>query len=177
MTKNNKNIVLIGFMGVGKTSVGRLLSQKINYNFIDTDFEIEKESSMTVEEIFSKYGEEYFRELERRVVAKVSKYSNTVVSTGGGTVLNFENIQMLRQNGFIFLLKAFPETILKNIQRQGNRPLLKEKEGIKRIKDLLKEREEKYKYFDYEISVDNLSVEQIVDRMIEVLKEKKIYGC
>ena len=122
--KENLNIVLCGFMGCGKTTVGRRLAAFTGRNFIDTDAYIEKKAGLTVSEIFSKYGEAYFRELEHKCVSEIAQNANCIIATGGGTVLNNENALALKSNGSLFFLDVPFETIFSRISN-SNRPLVK----------------------------------------------------
>lgn len=171
MNRRERNIVFIGFMGTGKTTIARELSKVIGCRFVDSDKIISEESGMTVEEIFETLGEEIFRKIEREVIKNISNLENAVISVGGGAVVDPENVFNLRKNGILILLTASPETILANISKSETRPLLKKANVLEEIKQLLKKREEAYKNYDYEISVDNLSVEEVLNRAIKLLKE------
>lgn len=171
MSREKRNIVFIGFMGTGKTTIARELSKAIGCRFVDSDKIISEESGMTVEEIFETLGEEIFRKIEREVIKNISNLENAVISVGGGAVVDPENVFNLRKNGILILLTASPETILANISKSETRPLLKKANVLEEIKQLLKKREEAYKNYDYEISVDNLSVEEVLNRAIKLLKE------
>lgn len=154
----NKNIVLIGFMGCGKSTIGKELAKKFNLNFIDIDCVIQKEENKSIEEIFNIFGEGYFRNLEKQVCAKVSNMKNCVISTGGGVIKNKENINNLKKNGIIIYLKATPEKIYQNLKYDEKRPLLKNKDKFKTICALLKEREHLYnKYADIVFDVNDSS--------------------
>jgi shikimate kinase len=170
---NNKNIVLIGFMGTGKTVVGRAIANKINTEFVDVDLLIEKEAGMNISDIFSRKGEEYFRDIEGKVIKKVSYMKNVVIATGGGAVLRKENIDNLRDNGVIVLLRADVDTILNNISHNLNRPLLQSNDVKKTITQMLKKREEYYKNNDFEVDVSAKSVEQVAVDVLNVSNIKK----
>ena len=125
MEKFMKNIVLIGFMGTGKTSTGRVLARRLGRPFIDVDRKIEGIYLMSVSDIFAKYGEKAFRQTEKEIIIKVAKYTNTVIATGGGTVLLPENLFRLRNNGIIVSLAATTDKIVERIgKRRFLRPLL-----------------------------------------------------
>ena len=142
LSKNiNFNIVLCGFMGCGKTSVGKQLSLKTGLNFIDTDRYIEKTSGLPVSEIFKIYGEAHFRNLEKICVKTVSTSASAIISTGGGVILDEKNIFYLKQNGKIFYLDASVDIITSRLISDSTRPLIKNKNSIKK---LFFERKEKY---------------------------------
>ena len=166
--KMKKNIVLIGFMGTGKTSIGRNVAQKLNMEFVDTDELIEKQTGLTIPEIFSANGEDYFRRLESRIVEQVSKKEKQVIATGGGVVLKEENMKHLREKGFIIHLKSNPDTILRNIGGGDNRPLLKDNPTKEKIIEMLEKRKEYYKNHDYEIDVSVLTVEEAAEKIIDI---------
>lgn len=169
------NIVITGFMCTGKTSVGKKLAEVLNFEYIDTDELIEQYTGLKITEIFSKYGEQYFRDVESEIVKKVSKLDKKVIATGGGVVLRTDNMQNLRDNGIIINLAAQPETIFERLKNQpGIRPLLNKPNPLEEIKKLLNYRQEFYKNCDIKIDTDDLSVEEIVVKIVRYLKEKKI---
>ncbi len=122
--KENFNIVLCGFMGCGKTTVGQRLAAITRRKFIDTDEYIEKKAGLTVSEIFSKYGEPHFRELEKTCLTEITQNFNCVIATGGGTVIDKDNVSLLKSTGKIFFLDVPFETILSRISTCTNRPLV-----------------------------------------------------
>lgn len=169
------NIVITGFMCTGKTSVGMSLAKRLNFEYIDTDEIIEQRLNMKISDIFSQYGELYFRDIETQVVKEVSQLDNKVISTGGGVVLRKENMDNLRKNGFIVNLTASPEVIYERLKTQpGIRPLLNKPNPFEEIKKLLSFREEYYKNCDIRINTDSLSVEEVVEEIIRNLKLKKV---
>ena len=121
--KEHLNIVLCGFMGCGKTTVGQRLAALTGRAFIDTDTYIEKKVGLPINEIFSKYGELHFRELEKICVAEIAPHPNCVIATGGGTILDKSNVLALKNNGKIFFLDAPFEMIFFRISTCTNRPL------------------------------------------------------
>jgi shikimate kinase len=167
------NIVLTGFMCTGKTSVGKLLAEKLGYQFVDTDDLIEQRVGMKISDIFAVYGEPYFRDVETEVVKEVAKKDKFVISTGGGVVLRKVNIDELRKNGIIVNLTAKPETIYNRLKNQpGVRPLLNKPDPMNEIIKLLSQREEYYKNCDLRIETDNFTVEQIVQQILDYIKTK-----
>lgn len=171
-----KNIVLIGFMGTGKTAVGKILAEKLGFKFVDTDDLIEEEAKMAIYEVFSKYGEEYFRELEKKVVDRVSKLKNLVIATGGGVVVKQENIKNLKKNGVLICLTAEPEVILARTAKDAHRPLVKMADPMKRIKELLVERERGYRQASIIIDASKLSTEEIVSKILEKVYRRELNG-
>ena len=169
------NVVITGFMCTGKTSVGKKLAEKLNFDFLDTDDLIESKVGLKITEIFERYGEPYFRDIETQVVKEVSQKDKIVISTGGGVVLRKENMNNLRKNGVIVNLTAKPETIYERLNKQpGIRPLLNKPNPLEEIKRLLEFREEYYKNCDFRIPTDNLSVDEIVEEILNFLKTYEI---
>ncbi len=162
-----KNLVLTGFMGAGKSTVGRRLAEKLKLRYVDTDAEIERRAKMSIPEIFEKHGEAYFRELERRVVEEVSELEGCVIVTGGGVVLNRENILNLRKKGIIVYLHAEPEVVYERLRGDSSRPLLRVENPLKRIRELMRERAPRYAEHDCSVDTSGLSVEQVVEKVAE----------
>jgi len=136
-----KNIVLIGMRGSGKSKIGKKLAKITKREFLDTDQLIEKEEHRTIPEIVKDNGWDYFRKVESEVIAEISEKEDIVISTGGGAILNKENIKNLQRNGIIVYLKADPVTLAQRIKNSTNRPALKEGLNlIDEMMELLKER-------------------------------------
>ena len=171
--KNNNifedlNIMLIGFMGTGKTSVSTKLSELLNMKIIDTDEYIELKENMKIDKIFSLYGEEYFRQCEKNALIELSKEKNTIISCGGGIILKDENIQIMKQQGIIILLTASAKNIYKRVKDSTTRPLLNNNMTIEHIDKLMESRKEKYlKAADIIINTDNKTIEEICNEIIE----------
>jgi shikimate kinase len=138
------NVALFGFMGVGKTTVGRLLATRLEYTFVDSDTEAEKEAGMRIGEVFASLGEPAFRALERGVVQRLSAEDEQVIALGGGAVLDPLNIEHLRRSSKMVLLTASPEEISLRTRLDTTRPLLKGEDRLGRIRRLLDERRERY---------------------------------
>lgn len=168
-----KNIVLTGFMGAGKSTVGKKLSKVLRKPLVDTDDIIEEKAGMSISEIFAEYGEDYFRELEEEVVAEVSEFHDHVIVTGGGVVLRDVNMRNLRKNGTIIYLHATPEVIYERIKDQTHRPLLRVEDPLSRIRELLEYRKPFYTNNDCTIDTSALTVDEVVDRVLEFIKKKK----
>jgi shikimate kinase len=168
-----KNLVLIGFMGTGKSSVGTRLAQKLKKEFVDMDREIELVNGMSVADIFKRYGEVRFRSEENLMAVKVGKREDIVVATGGGTVLMSDNINHLKANGILICLDAAPADIFARVNRKkGTRPLLNKNVGIGDIEKLLKEREDCYNCADIRVDTSGKDLETIVKEIFHALKEK-----
>ena len=135
-----KNLILCGFMGSGKSTIGKLLSEKMGTGFIDTDTYIEQKEGMKISEMFEKYGEEYFRSREREVCEELSKLKRMVISTGGGTLLNEDNMRALKSNGVVFLLNVSSRTVLTRLRNDTTRPLLQQDDKERAVKMLLNKR-------------------------------------
>jgi len=163
-----KNIYLIGFMGSGKSTVGKLLAEKLGYKYIDTDEEIEKETGLKISEIFNKFGEKYFRELENKKIQELAKKSNLVVSTGGGLPANDNNIQIMKNSGKIIWLKIDFDTFLSRTEGDSNRPLLKE--NINQLKERFEFRKQFYSKADLIVDA-NKPAEQVLKEILENLNQ------
>lgn len=169
-----KNIVLIGPSGIGKTTIGVHISKKYGFKHIDTDNLIKSTYNISISEIFEKYGEGYFRKLESNVVKGISSSKSIVISTGGGVVLNEENIVNLRTNGIIFLLFGNIETIINNLKNSSDkRPLIgNNKDCFENVKSMYLERKELYiSSSDYIINVDCKGINEIADEIIFYYKK------
>ncbi|HDH28329.1 MAG TPA: shikimate kinase [Euryarchaeota archaeon] len=162
-----KNIVLTGFMGAGKSSVGKRLAEHLGLSVVDTDEVIEEDSGMKISEIFSRFGEPRFRELESEAVKRVSKLTDHVIVTGGGVVLKAVNIENLRKKGIIIYLHAAPETIYNRVKDETHRPLLQVADPLAKIRELLESRSQFYANNDIEVDTTNLSVDEVVEEIIQ----------
>ncbi|MFH1624995.1 MAG: shikimate kinase [Pseudomonadota bacterium] len=167
--KFNKNIVLVGFMGTGKTEVGKTLARDFSREFIDTDDVIEKKLGCTVPEIFEKYGEGYFRDKEREVVKELSMLHGLVIATGGGVVINPENIHDLKSNGVVICLTATPEAIFSRIRGDNYRPLISTPGKLEKIKELLESRKAFYARADAVIDTTDRGVLEVVSEIKGIL--------
>ncbi len=165
-----KNIILTGFMGTGKTSVGTRLAQDLNFKFIDTDTMIEADQKMPITSIFAKFGERYFREVEARIVQTVMDSESQVVSTGGGAVIWDINREAFKKSGYVICLTARPEVIFERIRRETHRPLLQTPDPLAKIKELLESRAKFYEQADAVIDTSTLSVENVIQHIKERIK-------
>ncbi|MFD2670251.1 shikimate kinase [Marinicrinis sediminis] len=160
------NIILIGFMGTGKSTVGKELVEQLGWDFVDTDVCIVEEAGMTIPEIFERFGEAHFRDLEHRVLAKVLEQRQQIVSTGGGAVLREENRTLMGSKGMVVALTATKETIFDRVKQDENRPLL-QGGAWQKIEALLKEREHAYSFANLTIATDDLDKHQIAKRIMQ----------
>lgn len=161
------NIVLCGMMGCGKTTVAAELSRLTGMEQTDTDAEIVKEYGR-IADIFEKYGEARFREIETQTVARISSRDNIIIATGGGCVLNSANVEYLKRNGKIFFLQTRAETLVKRVEGDTERPLLAGG-AEKRINELLPARTPKYlAAADYVVDTDGAEPEEIALKIIDI---------
>ena len=160
-----QNIILVGFMGTGKTTVGCLLSERTDFPLVDMDTQIEAEEGRSINDIFAQSGEPYFRQLEREMVQKLAKKSGCIISAGGGIVLNPENISDFTQSGLVVCLSASPEKLLERLKNDSTRPLLAS-DKQDQIIQLLADRKPLYEAIDFQIQTDTFSPEQIADQII-----------
>lgn len=160
------NIYLIGFMGTGKSTVGKALAKHLDFPFLDLDVHIEKQEGRMIPTLFSENGEAYFRRVETSLLREVSLGQTQVVSTGGGAVINPENREIMRSTGFIISLYADKETIKDRVSRQENRPLLTGEDFDMSFDRLMQQRKEFYEQADLLIDTSHQEVEQIVDTIL-----------
>lgn len=161
------NIVLTGFMGTGKTSVGKRLAKRLDWKFVDVDQRIEQSAGMTIPRLFHERGEAIFRRLERRQINRVVRGTEQVIATGGGAILDAQNRTRLRATGPVICLTAKPKVILRRLGRRLNtRPLLEGAERpLSRIRALLEQRARAYGKADLCIDTSELTIEEVVGRI------------
>ncbi|MBD3350568.1 MAG: AAA family ATPase [Candidatus Lokiarchaeota archaeon] len=168
------NIVLIGFMGTGKTSVGKILSDKLNKRLVEMDDVIVEKAGKTIPEIFDEDGEIVFREIEMQVCKELGQAKDSIISAGGGIILNKLNVDYLQKSGFIILLQATAQDIFNRISIEGKekRPLLNKPNPMKEIKDLLSFRSPFYeRAAEIKINTHKKVPEQIADEIIEKIEK------
>lgn len=167
-----KNIVLTGFMASGKTTIGCELANILGYDFIDMDEDIIKDTGMSINQIFSEYGEKYFRKLETEKAKQLGRYSDTIISSGGGCMLKKENLDFLRQNGIIVFLDADFETIKSRLDAAAaTRPLL-QNQDIAEIHKRFISRQPFYANHDYKIHITaDKNAKQCAIEIIELIKK------
>lgn len=162
------NIILIGFMGCGKTTIGMELSKEKDMVFVDTDILIQRKLSLSIDDIFNYYGQHFFRLVEKEVISEISKLQNGVISVGGGAFIDKKNIEILKDTGIVIFLKGRINTILRKIKEDG-RPLLKGQNLTNTIA-LYESRLPYYKKADLEICIDGLTPDKIVKEIISNIK-------
>ena len=171
------NIVLIGFMGTGKTVVGQVLATRLHRKLIEVDAIIAKMAGKPIPDIFRDNGEIYFRELEIKAIKKAAAGEKRVIACGGGIVMNTINIDRLRATGIIVYLSASPEIILKRTKDDNNRPLLDVKQPAERVRELMKFRKPFYdRAADLTINTSKLSIETVADKIIDRLKNDESFN-
>ncbi len=164
-----KNIVLFGFMGTGKTSVGKKLAGELGMQFVDMDHLIEEREGRSINDIFASDGEPYFRNLERGLVRELSQREGLVIGTGGGVVLNRDNISDFAATGLCVCLNAGPEEILQRLEHDGSRPLLAEGDKLQKIKDILGTRAALYANVPEQVDTNGMSVDEVAARIKEMV--------
>jgi shikimate kinase len=169
------NIALIGFMGTGKSSVGRVLAKRLGRKFIELDTIIEKNAGKSIPEIFQQNGEIGFRELEIQAVKGIAAEKNAIIACGGGVILNKINIDRLKEGGIIIYLTAAPSIIIRRTSRDKLvRPLLNVEDPIARVKELLKFRKPFYeRAADTTINTTRLNVDRVVGEIVKTLKSNE----
>ena len=160
-------------MGTGKTQVGRELARVLGWRLIDVDNEIVKSRNMSINEIFGKFGEPEFRDIETEMIKKISERKNVIIATGGGAVLRQENMDVLRENGVIVCLTATPETILGRTSSNSERPLLQVDNPMQAIKELLELRRPFYEKADILLDTEDKSPFQIAEEILERIGWKR----
>lgn len=162
------NIILIGFMGAGKSSVSASLNEKLGLEVVEMDQEIVEREGMSIADIFAIHGEEYFRNLETDLLIEMQSKSNVVVSCGGGAAMRERNIIEMKKNGKVILLTAEPETIYERVKDSTERPLLNGNMNVEYIADLMDKRREKYEAAaDIVIYTDKKTVEEISIELLD----------
>jgi len=160
------NLALIGFMGSGKSSVGRLVANSLHFDYLDTDQVIEFRAHKTISEIFRQEGEPAFREWERRVVEELLHRTKTVISTGGGLPTNEANLASLKTHALVVCLWASPETLFERVRTHTHRPLLEEPDPLAKIRLLLAEREAFYRQADVLVNTEMRSPREVATQVI-----------
>ena len=167
--KLNKNLILIGMMASGKSTIGRLLAKKLNLKFFDTDFIIEKKAKMKIVEIFQKKGEPYFRNLEKKIILNLLNKNNCVISLGGGAFINETVRKVAQKNNVTIWLDWSLKTLIDRIKKNNKRPVASNLSNNE-LKDLLIYRSKIYSKANYKIDCENMQKTEIVNKIIQLLK-------
>lgn len=157
-------------MAVGKSAVGRNLAKRLHKHFVDLDRMIEKRAGLKVREIFDAKGETYFRELEKQTLADVLKLPGHVIATGGGVVMDEENLRLLREKTLLVCLMASTDAILARVGNGTKRPLLKGPNRRERVEELLKQRADKYAQAHIIVDTSQLTLQQVVDQIVSAVE-------
>lgn len=160
------NIALIGFMGTGKSTVGRMIADHLRFNFVDTDELIESRTKKSISDIFADEGEACFRKHEQQVVTELAARRRTVISTGGGLGANEANLASLKEHALVVCLWASPEKIWERVRSQTHRPLLKEHDPLAKIRQLLAAREPHYKQADVLLNTEVRSLKEVAAQLL-----------
>jgi shikimate kinase len=161
-------------MGAGKTEVGQGLAEQLGYSFLDTDDLIEQRTGKSINDIFTELGEDEFRRVEADVIATLSGLQSTVVSVGGGATVNTGNYQVLASLGTSVYLKASAQELYQRIKNDKKRPLLRTENPRQQVAALLREREPAYMWADITVDTEDLSVDEVVDYLIDELAKRTI---
>ena len=173
------NIILVGYRCSGKTEVGRMLAKEMGRDFIDTDVLIEKDAGYSIETIIKREGWDHFRKIEKRIIKEVSKRDDLIIATGGGVVMNEENVMSLKKNGFIIWLNGKGEVLKERMerdQRSGRiRPSLTGADPLEEIEAVLDVRNPLYERAgDLMVDTSHLSISEVVNSIIRFLPEKGV---
>jgi shikimate kinase/shikimate kinase/3-dehydroquinate synthase len=171
--ESKENIVFLGMMGSGKTSIGLLISKKLNLEFYDIDQIIEKELEMSISDIFEKKGEKFFRDFEEKTTLKILKKKWIVISLGGGAFINKKIREEILKNHLSFWLNWNSKTLIRRIKRNTNRPIAL-KSSTNELVNLIKKRSVVYSKSKYKINCEKLSKNEIVNEIIDIYENKKI---
>lgn len=163
-----RNIILVGFMGSGKTTVAIELSHRLNMNYVSIDDMIEKNEKATINEIFTRKGEDYFRNIETDCLKCACAVDNSVIDAGGGVVLKDENWAVMKESGITICLKADEEAIMARTRKYKHRPLLNVEDPKQRIRSLMVKRAPFYAKADHCVDTGKLTVRQVVEKIVEI---------
>lgn len=172
-TAHRKNIILIGFMGTGKSSVTRMFHERYFMQIVEMDDLIVEREGMSIPDIFAAKGEAYFRAAETELLRELQQKENLIISCGGGTALRDENVKLMKENGYVVLLTAKPETIFSRVGQDTNRPVLNNRRSVEGIRELMEQRQPRYEAAaDITVQTDDKSIEQITSEIIHALTDQ-----
>ncbi|HPB30725.1 MAG TPA: shikimate kinase, partial [Candidatus Sumerlaeota bacterium] len=161
------NIVLVGFMGTGKTVVGKALAESLGFRYIDTDLMVEADAHMPISRIFELQGEPAFRNLEAQAILRTTHLTRFIISTGGGAVISDQNIENMKKAGLVVCLTAEPEIIYERTKSDKSRPLLQTPDPRKKIQSLLNIRAPQYQKADVMIDTSHLAIPEVVRKILD----------
>lgn len=162
-------VILTGFMGTGKTAVGEKLAKRLGWEFLDTDLMVEADTGKSITDIFEKEGEQAFRVHEKKMVRKALEKEKVVVATGGGAIVDPDNLKLMKEKGIVIGLSASAESILQRVASMETRPLLRSKDQFKRIESLMSHRSPYYRQADKIVDTTMKRLEETVDEILSVL--------
>ncbi|MDD5495789.1 MAG: shikimate kinase [Candidatus Omnitrophica bacterium] len=163
-----RNIILIGFMGTGKTTIATKVALRLKMRYVSTDDLIEKREKRTINEIFTASGEDYFREVESEVIRDVAGMEDAVIDAGGGAVMREENMANFKTNGIVICLTADEEVLFERVKKYKHRPLLNVEDPKFKIRSLMKQRAPFYAKADHVIDTGRLTIGQVIDKIVEI---------
>lgn len=159
-------------MATGKSAVGRNLARKLHRRFVDLDALIEKAAGRKVREIFAEKGESYFRRLEKQTLEEILSQQGQIIATGGGIILDDDNLTLLRQKSFLIGLTASTDVLVGRVGRNSKRPLLKGADARARIEELLQQRQSRYAQADVSIDTSGLTINQVVEKILDIIRSE-----
>lgn len=167
-----QNIVLVGFMGTGKSAVGKKLSEQLGMKFVEMDDYIEKREGMIINDIFSNKGEPYFRDVETAVAREIGEKESLIISAGGGCVLRKENVEALGENGILICLNATEDEIFSRVKDRMHRPLLHGNNPKQKIRELLQRRKPYYDKIEVQINTTGKTIDQVANEVEKVINKE-----
>jgi len=167
-----KNIILVGFMGAGKTVTARVLAERLGRTLVSTDDEIIAKEGRSINDIFRDSGEAYFRQVEQKVVRECSARSGLVIDCGGGIVLDQANMDALKTGGTVIYLKTSPDVVYARVKDQTHRPLLNVEDPLQKIRDMLQQRAPFYAQADHAVDTDGKSAEDVAEEIIKIIESQ-----
>ena len=167
--QDKSNLYMVGMMGTGKSTIGKIVSSRLSMDFIDTDQSIEAIYGQSVSEIFSEKGEEFFRNLELEFIKSGHHPHNQVVSCGGGLCIPAGMMELLKSKGKVICLWASPETLLERTKNDQSRPLLQVEYPLQQLQNLISQRESRYREADFIINTNGLTADEVVEEIVSSL--------
>lgn len=174
MSDKGNNIYLIGFMGAGKSTIAKMLQERLGMQLVEMDERIVREQQMPITEIFDTYGEEHFRDIESALVCTIAKEGNSIISCGGGVVIRSQNVEEMKKSGTIVFLTATPQTIFERVRYSKERPILNGNMNVEYIEQLMDKRRTLYEAAaEITVETDGKTIEEICDEIIRIINGGK----